>query len=68
MSKQKYDPPVIYYQGSAVMRTCGADSNSLEPVALYRPVSSDTASAEESADGMLTGAESSNNVNSRSNE
>jgi hypothetical protein len=64
-----YEAPTIVNQGSAAGRTLGGGpATSLEPVMQFRNIAVDTASANESADGKVTGSSSSKSLNSRSNE
>jgi hypothetical protein len=61
--------PTITDEGSVVAHTlCGPTGVSLEPISGFRNVLVDTATANESADGKVTGAQSSRSLNSRSNE
>jgi hypothetical protein len=67
--KLTYAVPAIADQGCVVTRTLGTPTGvSLEPVATFRNIAVDTASANESADGKVTGSQSSKSLNSRSNE
>jgi len=67
--KMAYAVPTVADLGNVIARTLGTVNEvSLEPSQNFRPIATDTASANESADGLVVGTNSSKSLLSRSNE